>query len=1102
MKISFNIRKSFCLLVFYSLFSFNAFTQDEDNFKELFLEAESFFLFEEFQDALPLYQRLLQLDPENYNINYKIGICYLNDPYQVSKSIPYLEKAIKGASPDYRINNYRERMAPLEVYYYLGNAYRVNNRLNDAIEIYNFFQTVMDPVVYDAELVEAQIEACEVAKALQSNPVYFTSSNLGETINDRFEEINPVVSGDESVIAFTRRLQFYDAVFYSRKENGKWTYPINLTPSFAVDGNTYVTGISYNGDEIFVYRSDDFDGNIYVSRRENDQWSNLKKLNNNINTKYWESHASISDDGKTLYFTSNRKGGYGGLDIYKSQRRDGGDWGPAINLGPVINTKYNEDTPFITDGGKTIYFSSMGHYNMGGYDIFYSTKLDNGQWSVPVNAGYPLNTTDDNRFFVPTRDGTHAYYSNYNADDSYGMADIYRMEVFSDLHPRKFILKGITRIEGDVDVDLTRHLVKLVNPVTKEIIDQDTMNADGTYILDALSGDLELQISEKDVIMATEMITIPSNNPSDVIQHISTFTPGLKEAEVIAAQPKDTVKKTDLPLIAVKKKSYDVTTDKSIPIELELESNTKLDVETTVNGQLFKTEEFEIDKGRFIYMLKPFQGENLLRFTLTNPEGISNSIEVSVTYIPEVEEMAAVTPLEKQAVIDTNRHKALSSLAEGNLAGFLQDINWDELEFGSIGELYDYLLIHSKENGYTVEEVDELMTRFLAQKNLGFFVDELKDHATDSLIMTIDSALIQSASSQTPETLVNQMLSDANQGNYTTGEVYDALFDIAGKDRNSISVIELLQSYSTDSFSTFLEEIKQNRDDISDISLLADEIISGAEEGAFALSELENALKRTAYEMDVDFLYLSMLNLSSDSLHIILAELELKEQQILNASELITFLLTESVSKGYTKEEVMDYAEQIRDDPYYLVDIFRNALAEKATGTLKIFLQEIDIKGLKIDTYGKLIDYLLNQSQYQEFNREMIYQLLIDIIDVSSTREFLDLLLKFANESIRSALNGTNMALFSTPLEIIQYLLAVSDDYGYAEKDLLNLLLKIFFERKPLLREVSVEGGWLSGVDKSALIKTMIIVTAIIIILIILFMFRRRQKENVQNHAR
>ena len=156
-------------------------------------------------------------------------------------------------------------------------------------------------------------------------------------------------------------------------------------------------------------------------------------------------------DGKTLYFTSNRAGGYGGLDIYKSERTRGGDWGPAMNLGPVINSKYNEDTPFITADGNTIYFSSMGHYNMGGYDIFYSTRLDNGQWSKPINAGYPLNTTHDDLFFTPVGDGAYAYYAKYNIDDTYGLMDIYKLEVFTDLHPRKFILNGISRVEGQVN---------------------------------------------------------------------------------------------------------------------------------------------------------------------------------------------------------------------------------------------------------------------------------------------------------------------------------------------------------------------------------------------------------------------------------------------------------------------------------------------------------------------------------------------------------------------------------------------------------------------------------------------------------------------------
>ena len=308
-----------------------------------------------------MYQRILSVDPENFNINYKIGICYLNDIYQVNKSHYLSGKSSERVLVQHsKTTSYKERQAPPEAFYYLGNAYRANNRLNDAIEAYEQFKLILDPLVYDVALVDEQITACKVAAEQQQNPMYFISVNLGEGINDRFEEINPVISGDEKVLVFTRKLQFYDAVFYCRRDNGKWTEPLNLTQALGVDGNSYSTGISYNGDELFVYRSDNFDGNLYVSKYRSGKWSKLEKLNGNINTKYWESHASLSKDGKTLYFTSNREGGYGGLDIYRSERNRGGDWGPAINLGPVINSKYNEDTPFITDDGNYLVFQFDG----------------------------------------------------------------------------------------------------------------------------------------------------------------------------------------------------------------------------------------------------------------------------------------------------------------------------------------------------------------------------------------------------------------------------------------------------------------------------------------------------------------------------------------------------------------------------------------------------------------------------------------------------------------------------------------------------------------------------------------------------------------------
>ncbi|NJM15669.1 MAG: hypothetical protein HC896_10140 [Bacteroidales bacterium] len=162
---------------------------------------------------------------------------------------------------------------------------------------------------------------------------------------------------------------------------------------------------------------------------------NLVKLNENINTKYWESYASVSDDGKTLYFTSNRPGGYGELDIYKSVLGKDGQWGLAMNLGPAINTKYNDDAPVITSNGQLLYFSSLGHGTTGGYDIFFSEKDNMGIWKKPVNIGYPINTTDDNLYFYPFSNGNFGLFAAVD-EKGFGRFDIMQVEVFSAKHPK------------------------------------------------------------------------------------------------------------------------------------------------------------------------------------------------------------------------------------------------------------------------------------------------------------------------------------------------------------------------------------------------------------------------------------------------------------------------------------------------------------------------------------------------------------------------------------------------------------------------------------------------------------------------------------------
>jgi hypothetical protein len=1097
MKPNSKIRLLICIVNILVITSPRIFSQGEEKLKSVFVEAESYFLFEEYKDALPLYQRILQSDPENFNINYKVGICYLNDIYQVQKSLPYLEKAVKGISPSSKTNSFREKQAPQEAFFYLGNAYRTNNRLEDAIEAYKQFKLLLDPLVYDVELVDAQIEACHVAADEESQPMYFISASLGEKINDRFEDYNPVVSGDESILIFTRKLQFYDAVFCARKENGRWTDPMNLTPFFGVDGNTTTTGLSYSGDELLVYRSDNFDGNLYVSKYKNNKWSKLEKLNGNINTKYWESHASLSKDGKTLYFTSNRAGGYGGLDIYKSTRTKGGDWGPAINLGPVINSKYNEDTPFITEDGNTLYFSSMGHYNMGGYDIFYSTRLDNGQWSKPINAGYPLNTTRDDMFFDPVGDGSYAYYAKYDRDDTYGLLDIYKLEVFTDLHPRKFILSGISRVEGMVKSDFSDLTAVLTNSKTGKVLDQAKLNRDGTYTLDAISGDMELQIKGDNILPRTEKFTIPINNPSNIFSHSSLLTAIASKTapEVIPAI-------AELPhpgpAMEIAISSYDVKTNQSIPIRMELEKNTTLKIESLLNGESVKTEDFEIKRKRFVYMFTPQPGMNLLHLTLTDALGNSTTREVTVVYTPEAGKEFASKQGEKIILADSDRYMGVVTMAGGNLGKFLQSLSRNQMQFNSLADLYDYLVQHAAENNYTLAEVEELMSRFLSQKDLTYFYEELKSHSSDSLVKTLNNLDLKANNIYMAESLLEYLFSHSAGNNYNSEDLREALYQIAAANQDPRSLIELLESYSQGELLAYLGVIKQNAKSFASTRAVADNLLKALSNNEFLVTELESALSKAAADLELHFLYQSLLFISGDSLRQTLLDLELRKAGIVNSLQLVTYLMGQSDTRGYTKRELMDNIEKIRKDPYYYVDLFRKLLAERATGSLKVFLQEIDIRGLKINTFEELVDYLLNQSKFHDFNREMVYQLLLDIIEPKNVKEFVDIFLQYCDDRIAEAIHATDISQFSKPIEVLQYLLSVADDYNYSERDLLRVLLKMLLRKGQEGMAASGKGGWFSSFDRPALVTTLIIVNSIIIIMLIVF-FLRKKRKNEEN---
>jgi len=403
----------FALLMLIISFSWS---QDMKVFRAMFREAESILLYlNEEEEALKLLLELDKMDPGNSHINYKIGLAYLHIQGEKDKAIPYLQKASGNITEEF-VPTYKERNAPPDVLFYLALAYHVNNDLDNAIDAYNLFVEHADiSSYYNVEYVREQINGCQLAKEMINKPVSIKEEVLDDRINRGRININPAVSGDGRSMVYTVETEEGYQIFYTVKEGNSWVEPSDITDEIDAKGDGISSSLSIDGKMLFVYRDNKGLGDLFVSYLENDKWSILEPLNRNINTKYWENSCCISPDGNTLFFSSNRKGGYGRLDIYRSDRTSEGEWGSAKNLGPVVNSPLMEDHPQLTYNAKLLFFSSQGHSSLGGFDFFYSKRGKRRSWSLPVNLGYPISTTDDDLFMSPVGVGDTVYYSHYRS---------------------------------------------------------------------------------------------------------------------------------------------------------------------------------------------------------------------------------------------------------------------------------------------------------------------------------------------------------------------------------------------------------------------------------------------------------------------------------------------------------------------------------------------------------------------------------------------------------------------------------------------------------------------------------------------------------------
>ncbi len=397
-------------------------------FKRSFVEAQYLFLTEDYEAALKTYEKLQEMEPGNRNVQYLIGLCYQNIPGKKHESIPYLEGAIQAMTKKYKDGSYREKEAPYEALFYLGRAHHLNFDFMDAIDYYVHYKFEVEGDDFaNLEYVDKQIEACELAEEMTSRPlqVKFTKMETGDEFIDN--ALFGVRSADNTTMVCMAKTAEEKIIMMAKNIDGTWTRPSTIHTQLGNYPDCQISSLSHDGYTMLLTRSDPFNSDLYISHFDGKRWSGMEALPKYINTAYYESSASLSGDGQKLYFTSNKKGGYGALDIYVSEAQEDGKWGKPNNVGPKLNTMYNENTPFITDDGELLYFSSQGHTTIGGYDVFLTSRQPDGSWALPKNLGYPINTPDDDLNYIPEYGGRNAYFASAARGEN-GETGIYMIE--------------------------------------------------------------------------------------------------------------------------------------------------------------------------------------------------------------------------------------------------------------------------------------------------------------------------------------------------------------------------------------------------------------------------------------------------------------------------------------------------------------------------------------------------------------------------------------------------------------------------------------------------------------------------------------------------
>lgn len=515
------VLKLFFLLLFFGF----VYSSEAQSARSLVSKGEKALNKENYHKALEYYKQAVATDGANADAYFGLGIANLL-LFSNKESLEYLQKA-------------RELDAKVDkhYYYWLGRAFHVNTQFDSAVAAYRvYLNEEIGKKDSRQEAVKTLILQSEFGKTFIANPVDYQIINLGTEVNSEYSEHSPTLAKDKQTMYFTSRRPAspkeitprgdgWENIYTTSGRGSRWG-GASLLAGQINERKSHTSNVQlYDNDQkMLVYKSKRF-GSLFESVSNGGSWSKPEPFAKFTNTQRFEPDGFVIRDGSVVYFASSMGNKNGNLDLWVSRRKDEDStkWTEPEKLPNIVNTDADEDSPFLSEDGLTLYFASRGHDSMGGYDVYKTTyEPFTRTWSKPVNMGYPVNTPGDDIYFVIDSTGKNGYVTS-NRQGTNGQEDLFMVKLYEDVN-----VKGIVKIKT-TGRPLPDYVLAFDSQRKLGVKGNSISGADGSYAVKLRSGHtytVEVRKQDGEVVLTDDVeIPLAENEGAEIVKDFEIDIP-------------------------------------------------------------------------------------------------------------------------------------------------------------------------------------------------------------------------------------------------------------------------------------------------------------------------------------------------------------------------------------------------------------------------------------------------------------------------------------------------------------------------------------------------------------------------------------------------